>query len=131
MASARDLVTLGMPGILAERCGWSVMSLTSTGTTQGSSGGVIKGKGNRIVKATPHAGDGAFTLPSDAGEGDEVIVVNMHASNSADIFPPTGHSIHKLSANGGTAVATGASISCIYLGSSLWLGRMVATPAAT
>lgn len=130
MASQKSLA-LHFPSMLASQLGWEIQSLTSTGTTQGSTGGVIKGRGNRIVKATPHAGDGAFTLPADAAEGDEIIIVNMHASNSADIFPPTGHSIHKLTANGGTAVATGASISLVYLGSSLWLGQLSATPAAT
>lgn len=131
MASARDLVTMGLQGILAERIGWNNMSLTSTGTTQGSTGGIIKGRGNRIVKATPHAGDGAFTLPADAAENDEIVLLNMHASNSMDVFPPSTHNFHKLNADVGTAVATGASISCIYLGSKVWLARMVATPAAT
>lgn len=130
MASAKDLATL-LPAPVAEKVGWSTQSLTSTGTTQGSTGGLIKGRGNRVIKATPHAGDGAFTLPSDAAENDEIIIVNMHASNSADIFPPSGHSIHKLAADGGTPVATGQSIHCMYLGSSLWLGRLIATPAAT
>lgn len=131
MAITNNLLALGMPAELAKRVGFEIVSVTTAGTTQGSSGGALAGPGNKIVKATPHAGDGAVTLPADAGLGDEIIVVNMHASNNCDVFPPSGHSIHKLSANGGTPVATAQSFHAIYLGSSLWLGRLVATPGAT
>lgn len=130
MAQVKDLAAL-MPAEVAKKVAWEIISVTTTGTTQGSTGGALAGPGNKIVKATPHAGDGAVTLPANADVGDEIIIVNMHASNSLDLFPASGDSIHKLSANGGTPVATGQSFHAIYLGSDLWLGRVVATPAAT
>lgn len=130
MAQVKDLVAL-MPAEVAKKIAWEIISVTTTGTTQGSSGGALAGPGNKIVKATPHTGDGAVTLPSNSDIGDEIIVVNMDASASLDLFPASGHSIHKLSANGGTPVATGQSFHAVYLGSGLWLGRLVATPAAT
>ena len=130
MGQTKDLAAL-LPAEIAKKVAWEIISVTTAGTTQGSTGGALAGQGNKIVKATPHAADGAVTLPADADVGDELIVVNMHASNNCDLFPPSGHSIHKLSADGGTPVATGQSFYATYLGSSLWLGRVVATPAAT
>lgn len=131
MATAEGLMGVGVPAEVARRNGWEIVALTSTGTTQGAAGGVMSGPGNKLVLATPHASDGAFTLPSNADKGDEILVVNEHASNSLDLFPATGHSIHKLSANGGTPVATAQSFHAIKVSATRWIGRLVATPAAT
>lgn len=135
MAITNNLIALGLPAEIAKRVGVEIISVTTTGTTQGSTGGALSGPGNKVVLATPHAGDGAVTLPANADIGDVIEIVNMHASNNVDVFPPTGHSIHKLSANGGTPVATGQSFIARYVGlvssAGLWVGRVVATPAAT
>lgn len=128
MASAKDLISLGLQGIIAERVGWTVMPLTSSTTAQGTGTGVIKGRGNRIVKATAHASDGSFTLPADAGEGDEIIVVNVNNTQTA-VFPPSGHTVNGDSQNAAITLAANSSGRFIYLGSSLWLGREAAAPA--
>jgi hypothetical protein len=125
MASQKNLALL-LPAQVASMVGWEVQSLTSTGTTQGSTGGVIKGKGNRIVKGTSHAANGAFTLPADAAEGDEIIVVG--SGNTFDVFPPSGHNFIGLADNAQANSADNGSISCIYLGSTIWLARIVAVP---
>ncbi len=131
MAQAKDLITLGAPAELAKRMGWDVVSVAPSLTVQNTPLGLLKGPGNKLVMSTPGAGDGAVTLPAEAGIGDEIIIVNMHASNNCDVFPPTGGNFVKLTANQGTPVATGQSFSAIRLTSTQWLGRVVATPAAT
>lgn len=126
MASARDLATL-LPAAVAEKVGWTIMALTSSTTAQGTGTGVIKGRGNRIVKATTHASDGSFTLPSDAGEGDEVIVLNVNNTQTS-VFPPSGHTVYGDSQNAAITLAGNASGWFVYLGGSLWLGRESAAP---
>ncbi len=128
MASAKDLSTL-LPSPVAEKVGWTKQTLTTTNTAQG--GATVKGRGNRIVHVTAHAGDGSATLPADAAEGDEIIFLNVSAANSADIFPPSTHNFQALNANIGVAVAAGASLHCIYQGSKVWMGRLTAVLAAT
>jgi hypothetical protein len=128
MASARDLALL-LPAPVAEKVGWSSTTLTTTSTAQG--GATVKGRGQRIVKVTAHAGDGSVTLPADAAEHDEIIIVNVSASNSADVFPPSGHNFQGLNDNVGVAVAASATLHCIYLGSTLWMSRLGAAAVAT
>lgn len=128
MASARDLALL-LPATVAEKVGWSIQAITTTSTAQ--NGATVKGRGNRIVRVTAHAGDGSVTLPADAAEADEIIISNISAANSCDVFPPTGHNFQLVAADAGVAVAAGASLHCIYVGSSVWVGRLAAVLTAT
>jgi hypothetical protein len=132
MATADALCGVGVPPEVAKRTGWTIVSLTTTATTQNSSGGLVKGDGNKIVLATPHTGDGAITLPSAAGIGDEIIVVNVAAgATNVDLFPHVGGTIHGLAQNGGTPMAQYQSFHAIKLTATLWLGRLVVVPTAT
>lgn len=103
MATANSLINLGNPPETAKRIGFQPVSVTTSGTTQGSGTGVLRGPGNKIVNVTSHAAGGAVTLPSDAEVGDEIIVHNLGAANTCVVFPPTGGSINAQGANNGTA----------------------------
>ncbi len=125
MASAKDLATL-LPATVAEKVGWTLQDLTSVGTAQG--GTTVKGRGNRIVRANSHAANGSFTLPADAAEADEIILVGTSA-NTFDVFPPVGHNFVGLSDNAQVNCTANYSVSCIYLGATIWLARLVTVPS--
>lgn len=101
MATADALIGLGMPAELAIRLGFQPVSITTAGTTQNSSGGVLNGAGNKIVSATVHTGTGAITLPDEAEIGDQILIQNISA-NAGAIFPPTGGNINGETTDSGT-----------------------------
>jgi hypothetical protein len=119
MATADALIGLGTPAEVAKRQGWQPVALTTSGTTQGSGTGVLRGLGNQLVTATVHAGTGAITLPADAEVGDEILIVNASA-NAGAIFPPSGGNINGETTDSGT-VTLAASGSA---GSSAWLVKV-------
>jgi hypothetical protein len=84
------------------------VDITTAGTTQNSTGGVLRGAGNKVVRATFHAATGAITLPADAGIADEVLVANVTA-NAGRVFPQTGGNINGLTTDLQVTVAAQGS----------------------
>jgi hypothetical protein len=119
MATTKDLMGLGMAAELALRLGYQQVSVTASGTTQNSAGGLLKGVGNKIVLATVTSGQ-AITLPSAAAIGDEIIVDNISAA-AGIIFPPTGGFIN------GNAVNAEVNMAADGTATSKW--RFVKTTA--
>lgn len=131
MAQVKDLAAL-MPAEVAKKVAWEIISVTTTATTQGSTGGALAGPGNKIVRATPHTGDGAVTLPANADIGDELIIMNVAAgATSLDLFPPSGGNFQTASADAGEAVAQGVTAHVIKTTGTEWLLRLGAAPAGT
>lgn len=131
MATADGLIGVGVAPETAIRTGWTVLSVTTSGTTQGSGTGVLKGAGNKIVLATPHAGDGAITLPSGAQIGDEFWIYNAHASNDLSVFPPSGGTILNISQNAAVLVEDNQSVRIVKVTATTWLSRLALEPVAT
>lgn len=104
MATANALINLGTPAETAKRTGFTQVSVTASGTTQGST--ALKGPGNLFVNATIPASQ-AITLPSNAEIGDEIVIFN-NAGNAGVIFPPSGGSINAAAAD--ASVAIGANL---------------------
>jgi hypothetical protein len=90
MATAEALMGLGEPAELAKRTGWIILNVTTNGSTQNSTGGLLRGSGNKVVLANVAALDGAVTLPADAELGDEIEINNRSLANVGRVFPPTG-----------------------------------------
>lgn len=126
MATANNLINLGNPPETARRTGWNPVAVTTSGTTQGSGTGVLRGKGNQLVTATIHTGTGAITLPSDAEIGDEILIVNATATAGA-IFPQSGGNINGETTDSGTVTLAAAGSA----GSSAWLVKVSTTKWAS
>lgn len=131
MATATHLMGLGVPAEQAIRMAYQVVTLALTAGAQAAASGVLYGQGNKVVVATPASGDDSVTLPTNAEPGTEIVVVNAHASNSLDVFPPSGETIQKLSVNQGVAVATGASARFVKYNATTWIAAGAAAPSAT
>lgn len=115
MATSSDLMGVGVPAEMAIRTGYQPVSVTTAATTQGSTGGVLIGPGNKIVSATIHSSGGAVTLPSASAIGDEIIVSNVSGTAGA-VFPPSGDDISGETADEGVALgAQGSAASIIRL----------------
>lgn len=119
MSTATNLMNLGVPAEQAKRTGWSIVSATTTATTQNSAGGALTGQGNKLVRATIAGAGHAVTLPLNADVGDEVEVYNETATAGV-IYPPTGATLNQLAANTSTALAANASARCIKIGATAW-----------
>jgi hypothetical protein len=128
MAQAKDLTAMGMPAELAKRAGFTVQSVTTTSTAQ-NSGGVLVGPGNLFVDVTPHASNGAVTLPNNAGIGDVVIINNNDGTNAVQVYPQTGGTIQSGSANTKQGVA--AKITAMFIKFSATNWKIVLGAAAT
>ncbi len=126
MASTNSLMGLGTPAEVAKRTGWLPVAVTTSGTTQGSGTGVLRGKGNQLVTATVHASTGAITLPADAEIGDEILIVNASANPGA-IFPQSGGNINGETTDSGTVTLAAAGSA----GSSAWLVKVSTTKWAS
>jgi hypothetical protein len=131
MATTTGLMGLGVPAEQALRTGIEIVPVTTSSTAQGAGTGVLTGKGNKLVLATAHAGDGAVTLPAQADLGDEVEIHNVSAANSADVYPAAGQTINQLTNVQGVAVAAGASLRCTKVSAINWRARPAAAVAAT
>jgi len=105
MATAEGLMNLGQPAELAKRTAVSIVSVTTTAATQGSAGGNLVGPGNLTVLATFATGGHAVTLPANSDIGDEVEIMNVHATNAGIVFPHVGGSINLGPANTAMTVA--------------------------
>jgi hypothetical protein len=126
MASATALMGLGMPAELAIRAGFQEVPVTTTGTTQGSAGGLLVGPGNKLVTVTVHSANGAVTLPSAAAPGDEVIVVN-DTGTAGLVFPHSGGNINGNSTDSGTATlaaegSAGSNWRFVRVSATRWAG---------
>lgn len=129
MGSAAGLMGLGQPAELALRTGFSVVTVTTTGTGQNSAGGLLKGAGNKIVLATVAGANGAITLPADAEIGDEVLIF-CSGANTANIFSQTGGTINQsVTPNQSVTAATNTSMYCVKATSINW--RMMPAGALT
>jgi hypothetical protein len=123
MATASGLMGVGVPDEVAKRTGVTIVSVTTTAATQGSAGGLLKGDGNKAVLATPAGSNGAVTLPSAAGLGDEIEVYNLDGSNAVRVFPQSGGTINNGTANAHLDItAAGSSAN-----SGIRLRKMTAT----
>jgi len=123
MATADNLIGLGVPPEVAKRIGFVPVAIATTASTQGT--GALRGPGKKLVSATFTTAADAVTLSSDAEIGDEIVIANVSA-NAGVIFPPTGGNINGESANASTAIAaqgtTGNAWRFIKLNATRWLG---------
>jgi hypothetical protein len=91
MATANNLIGVGVPPEVAKRTGFVQVAIATTAATQGT--GALRGPGNKLVSATFTTAADAVTLPSDAEIGDEIVISNITA-NAGVIFPPSGGNIN-------------------------------------
>ena len=112
MATVDQLVGLGTPAELAKRLGWTTVTLATTGSAQGATGGLIKGIGNKICNVTMTTGADSVTLPSEAEIGDEIVVNNVSA-NAGVLFPHSGGNVNGESSNASMAIAAQGSTNCV------------------
>ena len=112
MAQAKDLIALGLPAEVAKRVGFDVQAKATNGSTQGSTGGLLTGPGNKLVLATITSASDALTLPSAADIGDIVIVANLTGS-SGFVFPQSGGTLNNGTANQKATLA--ANIVAIFV----------------
>lgn len=92
MATATDLMGVGVPAEVAKRTGVEILAVTASGTTQ-SSGPQLKGPGNLHVNVTaPSGSDDAVTLAGPFDLGDEVTVTST--TTAVDVFPQEGGQIN-------------------------------------
>lgn len=126
MATANGLNDLGVPPEVAKRTGYQEVSVTTAGTTQGSTGGVLSGPGNKLVLATIHSSNGAVTLPANAEKGDEIIVANV-TGTAGLVFPQSGGNINGNTTDSGTATlaaqgSAGSNWRFVKLNATRWAG---------
>lgn len=123
MTTANELINLGMPAELATRLGWTKVALTTNGSAQAATGGLIKGIGRKIIDLTVSSASDSATLPSEAEIGDEIIINNITA-NAAVLFPHVGGNVNGESTNASMAIAAQGSTNCVLravrLSSTRW-----------
>lgn len=120
MATAEALMGVGVPAEVAKRTGVTIVNVTTNGSTQNSTGGLLKGAGNKIVLANVAAASGAVTLPFEAGAGDLVEVYNLSATNAGQVFPHTGGTLNQLVADDGTGLPINSSLVAVKVSATSW-----------
>lgn len=125
MATANNLIGVGVPAEQAKRTGYQNRTLTTTATSTAGSG-ALAGPGDQLVAATVHAANGSITLPTNAELGDEIIVTNLSA-NAGLIYPGSGQTINGNTATSGTATlaatgAAGSSWRFVKISATGWAG---------
>lgn len=118
-ATQSGLTGLGFPGEVASR-GVRLITLTTTAATQNSTGGLLRGRGDQLVSATPGSNNGAVTLPSLAELMDTVLVFNASTSLDLLVFPPTGQTLQNGAANLSVTVPANAQAGFVRVSNSNW-----------
>lgn len=120
MATSDALCNLGMPPELAKRAGFDLNPVTTNGSAQNATGGLLLRAGSKLAPATITTGGDSVTLPSDSGIGDEIIVSNLSGANAAVVFPPTGGNINGGSTNASVALAANATRRFTKVNATKW-----------
>lgn len=121
MATPEALVGLGVAPEVAKKDGYQLVTVTTDNSTQNSAGGLLRGNGNKWVRATVGGANGAVTLPADADVGDIIVVVNV-TGTAGRVFPPTGGAINQLATNTQTVLAANAQILFMRITGTVWNG---------
>ncbi len=125
MATTEGLMGLGVSAEEARRTGWTIVSVTTSAATQGSTGGLLRGAGNKIVLANVAGANGAVTLPADAGLGDEVRIFNTTATAGL-VFPHSGGTIQNGTANQSFALPANGGAHLVKCTSGNWRAASIA-----
>lgn len=130
MATAEGLMGVGVPAEVALRTGWTIVTVTTNGSTQGSTGGLLKGPGNKIVLADVAGSNGAVTLPADAGLGDELEIYNT-SGTAGRVYPPSGGTLQNGTANQFVTLAANGATHIRKVSATNWrvTSHVAVTPA--
>ncbi len=105
MATAKELLSAGLPPLTALGINGNVQTIALAGSTQTDATAM----GSGCAQAT--SGSGGCRLPSGASVGDSIEFFNV-SGNTASVYPPTSEIINALSANSAISIATAKS--CIF-----------------
>lgn len=111
MATAKDLVQLGLEPQVAQRLGYTVASIAAAGSS--ATDATVIGKAATVALVTPSGGSQGVKLPSDAELMQPYIIANV-SSTAALIYPPTDGQINGDTATTGTVPLTARGTTICY-----------------
>lgn len=119
MALVGNLVQLGIQAEAAKRLGFTVASVTATGSSASDAAAI--GKAATLVKVDTTGASQGVKLPSDAELGVPYVLGNI-SSTAALIYPPTSGQINGDTASTGTVPLTARGTTmCIRVDSVNWV----------